>query len=103
MYVRNGKRLKYQINNVCLWPAKECALIFRAPCGAGGARKNLSAKFARNQLKRLISDERIQGNPSFFNPTLEGQIASNAAWPRKSKLAYRRPNSRSMSASLSST
>jgi hypothetical protein len=41
----------------------------------------VSAKFARNPLKRLISDERIQGNPSFSNPVPEAQIASNGAWP----------------------
>jgi hypothetical protein len=28
----------------------------------------VSAKFAHNKLKRLVYDERIQGNPSFSNP-----------------------------------
>jgi hypothetical protein len=39
-----------------------------ARCG-GGATKNAMPNFARNQLKRLDSDERIQGNPSFSNPS----------------------------------
>ena len=44
------------------------ALPPEAPRGAKGARIKVSAKFARNPLKRLISDERIQGNTSFSNP-----------------------------------
>jgi hypothetical protein len=39
----------------------------RARHGALGAQIKISAKFARNRLKRLISHERIQGNPSFSN------------------------------------
>src|ERR1700722_3539584 len=61
--------------------------------GIQGARIKVSSDFARNPLKMLISDERIQGNPSFSTPAREGQNASDAAWPRKSKSgAYRRPN-----------
>jgi hypothetical protein len=32
--------------------------------------KNPAPKIARNTLKRLDSDERIQGNPSFSNPQI---------------------------------
>jgi hypothetical protein len=35
----------------------------------GGGEKFFPAKIARNPLKRLISDERIQGNPSFGGTT----------------------------------
>jgi hypothetical protein len=35
-----------------------------------GAIKNLTPKVARNPLKSLDSDERIQGNPSFSNPSI---------------------------------
>ena len=36
--------------------------------GDGGRTKIISAKFPCNPLKRLDSDERIQGNPNFSNP-----------------------------------
>jgi hypothetical protein len=45
-----------------------CALLPDASRGAQGELKKVSAKFRRNPLKRLISNERIQGNPSFSNP-----------------------------------
>jgi hypothetical protein len=52
-----------------LLPTKDCPLCLSpGPHGAQGARIKVSAKFARNPLKRLISDERIQGNPNFSNP-----------------------------------
>jgi hypothetical protein len=55
----------------------------KARCEALGAarfedeeeQRNFFVKIPRNPLKRLISDERIQGNPSFSNPP----------WARKSK------------------
>jgi hypothetical protein len=39
---------------------------------AKGRAKFLSAKIRRNPLKRLYSDERIQGNPSLSNPQNQG-------------------------------
>ena len=36
--------------------------------GGGTTTKIISPKFPRKPLKRLDSDERIQGNPSFSNP-----------------------------------
>jgi hypothetical protein len=38
------------------------------PLGQKGRANLLPAKILRNPLKRLDSDERIQGNPSFSNP-----------------------------------
>jgi hypothetical protein len=38
-----------------------------SPPGQGGEKKTIW-KIQRNPLKRLISGERIQGNPSFSNP-----------------------------------
>ena len=49
-------------------PRKGVRLGYPGPSRRIGRAKKLSAKFARNPLKRLISDERIQGNPSFSNP-----------------------------------
>jgi hypothetical protein len=40
--------------------------------GQKGATKFTSAKIQRNPLKRLDSDERIQGNPSLSNPQNQG-------------------------------
>jgi hypothetical protein len=59
-----------------------------APPRRGKAReKFLSAKIQRNPLKRLDSDERIQGNPSFSNPHKRGFLRSNDHAPRKPKLS----------------
>ena len=40
----------------------------RRPSRRQRATKIISQKFPRNPLKRLDSDERIQGNPNFSNP-----------------------------------
>ncbi len=53
--------------------------------GAKGRAKFFSAKIPRNPLKRLISDERIQGNPSFSNPQERGLSPRDRRRPRKSK------------------
>jgi hypothetical protein len=45
---------------------------------AKGREKFHSAKIPCNPLKRLDSDERIQGNPSFSNPHKRGLRAN---WP----------------------
>jgi hypothetical protein len=50
-----------------------------------GARIKVSAKFAHNQLKRLISDERIQENPRKSNPHKRGFSHQNGGEPRKPK------------------
>jgi hypothetical protein len=66
------------------------------PCDRRRARIKVSAKFAHNQLKRLISDERIQGNPSFSNRHKRGFSHQNGGEPRKPKqadLPRSRPNS----------
>ena len=47
-----------------------------APAQGPRSRKIFSAKFPRKPLKRLDSDERIQGNPSFSNPSLTGAFAA---------------------------
>jgi hypothetical protein len=52
---------------------------------AKGREKFLSAKIPRNPLKRLDSDERIQGNPSFSNPHELGFLRPNDHAPRKPK------------------
>jgi hypothetical protein len=44
-----------------------------------------SPKIPRNLLKSLISDEGIQGNPSFSNPQKRGFSQRNAEQPRKPK------------------
>jgi hypothetical protein len=47
---------------------------------AESATRNFPRReIARNPLKRLISDERIQGNPSFSNPRIEGFRAKKAS------------------------
>jgi hypothetical protein len=57
-----------------------------APLPRAKARaKFRSAKISRNPLKRFNSDERIQGNPSFFNPHKQGFSRSNGHTPRKPK------------------
>jgi hypothetical protein len=50
-----------RLNDLWAWPPEPVEAHRAAPIKA-------SAKFTRNSLKRLISDERIQGNPSFSNP-----------------------------------
>jgi hypothetical protein len=57
------------------------------PPRAEGREKFLSAKIPCNPLKRLDSDERIQGNPSFSNPHKLGFSRSNGQRPRKPKTA----------------
>jgi hypothetical protein len=58
------------------------------PPRRGKAReKFLSAKIQRNPLKRLDSDERIQGNPSFSNPQKRGFSRPKSQEPRKPKLS----------------
>jgi hypothetical protein len=52
---------------------------------AKGREKFHSAKIQSNPLKRLDSDERIQGNPSFSNPQKRGLSRSNGQRPRKPK------------------
>jgi len=47
--------------------ARTAAAAQTSPRDLGGS-KILIANIARNPLKRLISDERIQGNPSFSKP-----------------------------------
>ena len=42
------------------------------PRGPEGSEKKFLAKISRNPLISLVSDERIQGNPSFSNPLFEG-------------------------------
>jgi hypothetical protein len=49
------------------------------PSRAKGREKFIPAKIPRNPLKRLDSDERIQGNPSFSNPLIEG-FRGQLAW-----------------------
>ena len=60
-------------------PRTAGASLDASAAAAKGREKFLSAKIPRNPLKRLDSDERIQGNPSFSNPQkrgLRGQTAS---------------------------
>ena len=52
---------------------------------AKGRAKFFPAKIPRNPLKRLVSDERIQGNPSFSNPQKLGFSRPNGHAPRKPK------------------
>ena len=54
-------------------------------------QKKLFAKIACNPLKRLISDERIQGNPSFSNPSPAAFPRPKGARPRKTKSGARPP------------
>jgi hypothetical protein len=49
------------------------------------ARKYFLALFARNPLKSLDSDERIQGNPRKSNPQKWGRLRRNRDGPRKPK------------------
>jgi hypothetical protein len=51
--------------------------------------KIISAKILCNLLKRLDSDERIQGNPSFSNMSKQGFRIENATRPRQSKRSHR--------------
>src|SRR5271166_7157832 len=55
------------------------------------AKKKSFRKIARNPLKRLDSDERIQGNPSFSNPSPAAFRAAKRGHPRKSKSGARPP------------
>jgi hypothetical protein len=55
------------------------------PAGGQGREKFFSRKIAHNPLKTLISDERIQGNPSFSNPLLRSVPKTKEPRPRKSK------------------
>jgi hypothetical protein len=48
-----------------------------------GREKFLSAKIQRKPLKRLDSDERIQGNPSFSNPRYAWVSASKRPFQEK--------------------
>jgi hypothetical protein len=56
-----------------------------AAATAKGREKFPSAKIQRNPLKRLDSDERIQGNPSFSNPQKLGFLRTKGHEPRKPK------------------
>jgi hypothetical protein len=47
---------------------------------AKGRAKFLSAKIQRNPLKMLDSDEKIQGNPSFYNPQKLGFSRRNGTF-----------------------
>ena len=60
--------------------------------GGKGREKFLVAKIQRNPLKRLDSDERIQGNPSFSNPQKRGFPKPNGEAPRKPKSALDQPS-----------
>jgi hypothetical protein len=57
-------------------PFRKTKIVARRSHGSGagakGREKFLSAKILRNPLKRLDSDERIQGNPSLSNPQNPG-------------------------------
>jgi hypothetical protein len=67
---------------------------------AKGSEKKLSRKNRRNALKRLDSDERIQGNPRQSNAHKLGFSQPNGRDPRKTKRLDRegsegkRPDSR---------
>ena len=56
---------------------------------AKGREIFLPPKIPRNPLKRLISDEGIQGNPSFSNPHKRGLSRPAGRRPRKAKSAGR--------------
>jgi hypothetical protein len=56
-----------------------------APAAGKRARDFFSTKIPCNPLKRLDSDERIQGNPSFSNPHKRGFSRSKGHVPRKPK------------------
>jgi hypothetical protein len=45
-----------------------CAFVSPLPLRTKGHEKFIFVKIPRNPLKSLVSDERIQGNPSFSNP-----------------------------------
>jgi hypothetical protein len=51
---------------------------------AKGREKFLSAKIRRNPLKRLDSDEGIQGNPSLSNP-IDQVFAAKRPEPKKTQ------------------
>jgi hypothetical protein len=73
------------MSNSALLLAK-CWRLFRRLCDCEKGREIfLSAKIQRNPLKRLDSDERIQGNPSFFNPYKQGFSRPKGHAPRKPK------------------
>jgi hypothetical protein len=61
--------------------ARAVAVALRAK----GRAKFFPAKIQRNPLKRRVSDERIQGNPSFSNPQKLGFSRPNGHAPRKPK------------------
>jgi hypothetical protein len=54
-----------------------------------GEPKNFSAKITHNPLKRLVSDERIQGNPNKSNLDKTGFSRQDSDQPRKTKLIAR--------------
>jgi hypothetical protein len=59
---------------------------FRGFCRCGKGRKNfIFSKIPHNPLKRLDSDERIQGNPSLSNPLFCPFQPLECDRPRKSK------------------
>jgi hypothetical protein len=57
----------------------------RAASRPGEDRNKRSAFFVYNPLKRLDSDERIQGNPRESNPHNRGLSPRNGPLPRKPK------------------
>jgi hypothetical protein len=91
MVVLSPEAMEWQDVASNLWflaPKERVAVQAALALATGrGARIKVSAKFARNQLKRLISDERIQGNPSFSNPHKRGFSHQNGGEPRKPKQA----------------
>ncbi len=58
---------------------------FRGLCGEKGRENFFLAKKPRNPLKRLDSDEKIQGNPRKSNGHNWGSSQQNGRSPRKPK------------------
>ena len=76
------QRLIDKINRVAdnLAPVRDEPDVARAD-----ADEIIPPKFPRKPLKRLDSDERIQGNPSFSNPHKRGFSPPNGPRPRNPK------------------